>query len=201
MKKLTLTLAVISALALTACASGEESQQTEGTTATAAVTTKAPDEPDCVLYEDNCYFTYPQLTNAMKEQYSEEELLPLPDVIYTWEFTLGQIEEYYYGMGPCYILDFDDTANNTHIRVTVLFDAVYTDIDGFIQQLPKAYSDNEYTVVNDGYAYAHDVSGGYTTVMGITSDRNIVYMLSVKTDGKYTDSTDVLDEYNAKLEL
>lgn len=200
MKKLTLALAVISALTLTACTSETDSQQiAETTAATTAATTTDDGVIDC--YEENCYFTYPQLTKAVQEQYSEESLLRLPDVIYTWEFSLGQIEEDYYDMGRAYILDYDDTANNAHIRLTVLFDAVYTDIDEFIQQLPKAYSNYEFINVNERYAYAHSESGGFTTAMGITGDRNIAYKLAVKIDGKHTDSTDILDEYKNLLEL
>lgn len=203
MKKLTLTLAVISALVLTACSSGEDSQQTAETTAAtaAATTTKDPDEPDCGLHEENCYFTYNSLMKAIYEEYPDVYEHPLPDIVYEWDFSLGQIDEYYYGMGRAYILDYDDTANNAHIRLTVLFDAVYTDIDEFIQQLPKAYSNYEFINVNERYAYAHSESGGFTTAMGITGDRNIAYKLAVKIDGKHTDSTDILDEYKNLLEL
>jgi hypothetical protein len=182
-------------LVFSGCSSYTENNKTAETTLTTVTT-----DDIIICHGWDSYFTYESLVEAIYEDYPDAYVHPLPEIVETWEFSLGQLKRDYFGDDHYYILDYDDTANNAHITLYIYFGIPQSDIRVFAEEEYSKYDDYSIEIQNDRYAYAC-CTYGFTSSMGITSDKNIVYELSVKIDGEFTNSTEVLDGYKTLLGL
>ncbi|MBO5226999.1 MAG: hypothetical protein J6B17_02790 [Ruminococcus sp.] len=194
MKKHIIALSIVSMLTLSGCLSETEK------TPTAETTTAATTDDVIICHGMDSYFTYESLVEAIYEEYPDAYVHPLPEIVDTWEFSLGQISRDYSDDNHCYILDYDDTANNAHITLYIYFAVPCDDIKEFAEKEYSKYEGYSIEIQNDRYAYAC-CTDGFTTSMGITRDKNIVYEISVQIDEEFTNSTEVLDEYKTLLEI
>lgn len=195
MKKLTLTLALISALALTACTSGTETAETSTTT---EYTVPVFTTPEVYVSEVSTkYFdTYEELMDEYTKSRSGNYVHPLPDIVNTWEtrsFSLCRSN---------YTLRYRDTANQTDIMLEIDFSSSYSMISDYVDQPVNSYGDSEIIEMTDRYAVKYYGDDDDYAILGITGDQNIMYTLVINPDDdENANVPDMLKEYKDILEL
>ncbi|MBQ8514986.1 MAG: hypothetical protein IJ496_06285 [Ruminococcus sp.] len=178
--------------ALSGCSSAEDtSSQTEEESA--AVTTN---EYDCELIDYSQKFgTYERFSEEFREMHPDGYLYEPSRCSQDWALKEIYYDRYFY------IFYFRDKANETDVTLEVNFETVYDSIGQYVDNNFRMGSGRKTLEQTERYAVICSTKDENHELVGITSDLNIFYELSVSPDDETADPIALLKEYKELLEL
>ena len=195
MKKKLTALLLAPMLVLPGCTSEETPSQTAEVTAATVATTTQPAEQVWIDTSQE-FATYEEFLNEYTKGRSSNYVYTLPDVADTWE-----TKKVDYHPGSHYTLRFTDAANQVSIMLEIDYTSTFSKISQYLDIIGYSYGGTEIVEQTDRYAIKHYLEFDSYSIIGLTSEENIMYTLVVNSEDETKDPIALLKEYMELLAL